>query len=466
MICPKCNSPVSFKKNRCDRCGEDITIYKKVISASNGFYNIGLDKAKVRDLSGAIIALKKSVEINKKNIQARNLLGLVYYEIGEPVQALSEWVISKHYQSQENDADGYIREVQKNPSKLESINQAIKKYNLAVTSAKQGNEDLAIIQLKKVVSLNPKFVRAYQLLALLCIKTNEKEKAVKYLYKAKKIDINNTTTLRYLREIGEVEAEVVPVIKAQTSTAVSTTDGQDSSKSGPFPTFSSFEEEKPSPMLFVNLIIGVVVGILVTWFLIVPTINKSITDKQVNDLNTYSEKISEQTAQIKTLEDNNKALNEEIDQLNKEIEALGIETYDVANYDTLFDGIQLYLEDKSLESAETLLKVDEDSLESDTAKEIYTFIKDTTFKEASKTIYEEGNTEYNAYHYDKAEELLTKALELDPENVDAVYFLGRTYHQTGDIEKAKFYYNKVIDEFPDSSKRVVEAKQRLSTIPQ
>lgn len=77
MICPKCNSPVSFKKNRCDRCGEDITIYKKVISASNGFYNIGLDKAKVRDLSGAIIALKKSVEINKKNIQARNLLGLV-----------------------------------------------------------------------------------------------------------------------------------------------------------------------------------------------------------------------------------------------------------------------------------------------------------------------------------------------------------------------------------------------------
>ena len=54
--------------------------------------------------------------------------------------------------------------------KLVSIgfhNQTIKKYNSALYSAQHGDGDMAIIQLKKVVSLNPKFVRAHQLLALL-----------------------------------------------------------------------------------------------------------------------------------------------------------------------------------------------------------------------------------------------------------------------------------------------------------
>ena len=39
--------------------------------------------------------MKRSLKFNKLNIQARNLLGLVYFETGEAVAALSEWVISK-----------------------------------------------------------------------------------------------------------------------------------------------------------------------------------------------------------------------------------------------------------------------------------------------------------------------------------------------------------------------------------
>ena len=39
----------------------------------------GLEKAEIRDLSGAIDLLKRSLKFNKLNIQARNLLGLVYF---------------------------------------------------------------------------------------------------------------------------------------------------------------------------------------------------------------------------------------------------------------------------------------------------------------------------------------------------------------------------------------------------
>ena len=61
--------------------------------ASNAYYNDALEKAGVRDLSGAIESLKISLRFNKLNIDARNLLGLIYYEMGEVVTALTEWVI-------------------------------------------------------------------------------------------------------------------------------------------------------------------------------------------------------------------------------------------------------------------------------------------------------------------------------------------------------------------------------------
>lgn len=47
-------------------------------------------------MSGAIVSLTECLKLNKFNIDARNLLGLVYFEMGETVDALSEWVISKN----------------------------------------------------------------------------------------------------------------------------------------------------------------------------------------------------------------------------------------------------------------------------------------------------------------------------------------------------------------------------------
>ena len=43
------------------------------------WYNDGLKKAKIRDLTGALASLKKSIRFDKYNKDARNLLGLVYY---------------------------------------------------------------------------------------------------------------------------------------------------------------------------------------------------------------------------------------------------------------------------------------------------------------------------------------------------------------------------------------------------
>ena len=130
MICYRCNNEAGTQ-NRCPICGADLHVFQKVLRLSNMYYNDGLQKAEVRNLSGAIISLKKSLKFNKYNIDARNLLGLVYYEMGEVVDALSEWVISKSYQQDDNIAGRYLDELRQNRAQLDGINQTIKKYNQA-----------------------------------------------------------------------------------------------------------------------------------------------------------------------------------------------------------------------------------------------------------------------------------------------------------------------------------------------
>ena len=108
MNCMNCGAFLVDKDlDYCPKCGCNVLIQKKVDYLSRQYYNRGLEKASVRDLSGAIDCLKQSLIYNKHNIQARNLLGLVYFETGEVVAALSEWVISKNLQPSRNLASKY-----------------------------------------------------------------------------------------------------------------------------------------------------------------------------------------------------------------------------------------------------------------------------------------------------------------------------------------------------------------------
>ncbi|MCQ5187646.1 tetratricopeptide repeat protein, partial [Streptococcus parasanguinis] len=62
---------------------------------------------------------------------------------------------------------------------------------------------MAKMQLKKVLTSNPKLIKGYHLLSLIYIKEGAYEKARKQLKIAAKIDKTNTTTLRFLREVDD-----------------------------------------------------------------------------------------------------------------------------------------------------------------------------------------------------------------------------------------------------------------------
>lgn len=94
MRCYRCNSVLS-DADICESCGTDVVIYKKIVKMSNTYYNMGLAKAKVRDLSGAADLLRRSVRIDKNNINARNLLGLVYLKWESVLKHLASGLLVK-----------------------------------------------------------------------------------------------------------------------------------------------------------------------------------------------------------------------------------------------------------------------------------------------------------------------------------------------------------------------------------
>lgn len=450
MFCYNCGCLLS-EKDFCTGCGTDVGLYKKIMSAANRFYNEALDKAKVRDLSGAVTSLRQCLKLNKNHIEARNLLGLVYFERGEVVAALSEWVISKNIKSEKNIADDYIDKVQSNPGTLDAYNQTIKKYNLALNYCQQDSQDLAIIQLKKILSVNPKFVQARQLLALLYINSGEWERAKRALDKAIAIDANNTMTLRYLKEVEEM----IPIQEEQhvkkKKEAIVYRSGNDTVIQ------PVGKKETVGFQTLLNILIGVVIGLGITWFLVVPAKTQEVQEQanakyreiseqmdsktmQMNELTAQIEELTgERASLISSLEEAQK--NETLIEANTNlIEAALMRMNGTGNEMAIADTLELitdtYLENQATESF----------------KNLYSALRESIGTVVAKNCYNIGYEAFKAQDYDTAIENLERAVKYNASNGEALYNLGNAYNKKGETQKALKIYEQVIEQFPNTEK--------------
>lgn len=454
MFCYNCGRHLS-EHDFCTACGADVSLYKKIIHVSNMFYNEGLERAGVRDLSGAITSLRQSLKFNKNNIEARNLLGLVYFEMGEVVAALSEWVISKNLRAEKNIADDYINMVQSNATRLDSINQTIKKYNQALLYCMQDSKDLAIIQLKKVLSLNPKFIRAHQLLALLYVDSEQWERAQRELKKCMDIDRNNTMTLRYAKE---VEAMLLP------DENVKQTGKRKKDDAVRYQTDNEIiiqplnvkEQKGGGVSTLINIGIGLVIGLAAMYFLVVPAAVSNANNKAQETITEIGNQMDAKTSRIQELENQITDLQADIDGLNRELEAYVGAGGTLQTIDSLLTVASAYLETldvtqtaANLENIAQTVNIDATS---EAFQKLYYTLLATIGPDVSATYYTAGYSAYEAEDYPVAIENLTRAFNYDETNVDALYFLGQSYRKSGDNENAIATYDKVIELFPGTER--------------
>jgi len=376
---------------------------------SEYWYNDGLRKANIRDLSGAVSSLKRSLQYNRSNIAARNLLGLVYYGRGEVVEALVEWIISKNLKSYENIANYYIKKVQESQNELERINQAIHKYNQCLVYARQHGEDLAIIQLKKVIQAHPTFIKAHQLLALLYIETEQYSKARQLLRRAYKMDITNPITLAYMHELSQMHKQKVSQLKEKKEETVTYALGNETI----IQPVSASLKDNAAVLTIVNIIIGIVLGAAVVWFLISPTVIQKKAQETNDTIVELSEEIAARDTQINVLKEeleNFRSTDEEAQ--NAIVSSQGTQE----SYETVMRVKELYDagETSNADMTELLLQVNPETL-GEKGKAIYDEVAGELFPLMCQRYYENAQEKMDAEDYAGAVSDLEKVIQMDAE---------------------------------------------------
>lgn len=441
MKCFNCGADLKDSEY-CSQCGADVKLYSRMLKLSNAYYNEGLEKAKVRDLSGAVLALRESLKINKKNTNARNLLGLVYYEMGMAVEALTQWIISRSFQSSKNIADEYIESIQNNPARLDTVNTSLRKYNQALVYCQQGSYDLAIIQLKKVLSVNGKLLDAHLLLALLYMKVENYARARNEIKKVLAVDCNNTQALRYLKELNRETDKDQPKEEEKNKDYIAyTRDNETIIQPVGVKDNSGFHA-------ILNVVIGLVIGVAVMGLLIMPALQSKKSGELNKAVAEYSDQVDAKSATLDSLKQENESLKQQAEEATK---AASDAADKVSSYEELLKAYASYSAGDSAAALQELEAISQDTL-SDDAKTLYSSIFSEVGVTAVNDLYKTGYASYEKGDYDTAIADLGKCYELDNTQGDALYFLARSYHKSGDTENAKIYYQKVIEEFPNTRK--------------
>ncbi len=462
MKCYQCGNRLTAD-NYCPACGVDVSIYKKIMAMSNYMYNDGLNKARARDLSGAAASLKQSLKYNKRNIDARNLLGLVYFETGEVVLALSEWIISKNFEKTENIASEYIDILQSSPSKLEEISSTLKKYNQALRYCSQDSKDLAIIQLKKLLSTNKNLIKGYQLLALLYICTEDYDNARKTLFKALSVDASNTTTLYYVKEVNSLVRELEE--KSGRKHIMSPIDTVSYYNGSDVVIQPIYQKEKAGLSSVINILIGLFVGVAICGFLILPTRVSNKSEQNDERFKSVSEELASEQALNAEMKQSVEAITEERDKLQKKVDDLTGASGKMTENDYLMDAAASYVSDptNSVVIMEKMSPIEETYLEQ--APESFKLLYDALMKDAGELAtgeyVQKARDAVKANDYNTAIEEYTKAWLLDKSNSDVLMSLAHCYRQSGDTEKADELYTQVIDTFPETQ-NAIDAMEYMS----
>lgn len=469
MTCPNCGQKYE-RGNNCPHCNTDAILYNGAVRISDTLYNKGLAKIKVSDLSGAIDYLSRSISINKNNTQARNLLGLVQYEIGHIGEALKNWVISCGLQRTDNPATGYIDVIQRSASSLERFNDAIRIYNQALKDLRQQSDDMALIKLKQATELNPKFIDALNLLSLCYFLQKDKARAIATAERVLSIDAGNVVALSYYNELSPSSRPGAHKTNLARKQRTVPAPSQEERSVIPYKKVVLHERRNVNFHLegILALVIGVICTIGVMYVLVFPALGRNWTN-QIEE--ARAQLVSAEQAHEALLEEKNQEISELLEMIDQY--SAGAEEW-AERYDALertfqiLNAFDLLQEDRLQEAADALGGMGTEGLAPDIVERANE-IRAVAYPPLAQQFYAEGFAVYHDRDFERARTLFERAYRY-AQHIDdptlysnLLYYLGWTFSWDIDIDRSINYFNRLLEEFPDH--RYIEyARNRLYDI--
>ncbi len=430
----------------------------KIRLISNSFYNAGLERAARRDLTGAVGYLKKCLNLNKYHIDARNLLGLIYYEMGEVSEALVQWVISMNFREQDNRADYYLDQIQRKQDRLDQASVTIQKYNQALLQAQTGSDDLATLQLTRIVEANPRFVKAHLVLALLHISHEDYNKAGKSLVKVLKIDKNNPKATWYMEVVKEHTGKA-DIERRKLKNAFSHRQMQDDDVIMP-PTY----KENTGLQSVLNIGAGLLLGAAVIFFLVMPAKLKQANNAHSQELLQYNEQLNQKNEEIDSLNENIESSKKEKEEAENKLDTMLNSNDSVVNqYSKLVKILQAYRNNNMTEAVTYYEGFDPTVFTDETVLSIANGIKQDIETNGYQTLEDLAYTMWSAGRMNEALADYQTCLAIRPANPKVIFNMGMIYRSQGETDKAVEIFTQIITQYADSE-QAEKARQQLTEL--
>ncbi len=415
---------------------------------SYSWYNDALTKAGIRDLSGAMSSLRRSLQYDRTNLEARNLLGLIQYARGEVPEALSTWMISKMMNPRDQLSNYFISSVQNQADELQAIDISIRKYNQGLRYCRDGNADMAVLQLAEAVDIHPGLLKAWQLLALIYLTKRQYAKARQALIRARAIDESDELTLTYWHELKKVR----PLRIARQADAEGSRHSV-SYKRGNETIIRPVDETGAAGTgkIWTNIVIGLILGAAVVFLLAGPLIRSRANKEAGKLIAAYTDKIAAQQAQID-------ALKTELEEYrrNPDLAKADDETKTSVKdcYENLLKSQVEFTQGSNTHAAilEQMLAIDPEKL-GEIGRERYDAIAEELFPLYVKNRYNAAKESYDAHRYEEAIPKLVNVLKMQDDYGDGevMLMLANCYAHMENKKNAKIYYKMIIKNHPDTA---------------
>lgn len=368
-----------------------------------------------------------------------------------------------------------IEEFSRENKEYEKVIDSVKAYNKAIEYLRTGSEDIAIIELKRVVAKNPDFYEAVNLLGLCYAYTNQLDKAQELFGKIVSDENNVLKAADYLNQITNgVGGSSRKSSKAGKSTAArqkapeaimdnAKITAPDKKKKDAYKEeevqaeyiiFQKLGDQLKKPYLAMAFsLFGVICLALALTFFILTM--KDSKDKKVDNEPIANVAVNDNLD--KTLAENRK-LQEQLDAAK-----LQLKQYKLSG--EIDQAMALYKQGKYPEAADKLGTIPVKELSAN-QKKTYDSVKGDIYLKAASTLTAQGNTLYAGKKYAEAIQKLEKVFKLGDKwafSDKALYILGKSYVEQGDNKKGAEAYQKLISQYPKSP-YVKYAKDRLSSI--
>lgn len=333
-----------------------------------------------------------------------------------------------------------------------NVRKSIALYNKSVINFKISCVDLAIIDLKKSLALNPDFSEAIKLLGLCYVYKKDFDKAEKFFKKLAKYDIYTEPANKYLQEIkaDKTASKALDTIKSASSTSANDMKRDSIVK---LPAYrDKIKKIKNLPKKFIVPFLAATIVITVAG---VAYCNRSNIQSIFNKSQKAEVEKNKELEQQKAVSEKNKEMDEKQKRLQKNLESTKAELDNYKNKNAisiLNDAEKFYSEgnyERALDNLITLKSLKLDDAEKSRFDKLWNSIKTNDVW----AIYNQGNKLYKQGNYQEALPKLLKVQQVAPElNVMpwTLYQIGNCYKQTNDNKNALVFFQKVKNDYPNT----------------